>query len=175
MMATTMKSLIIFTLFAAIVGCASTYVPKPGSIDPGWISEIRGHTAVTLINAQPSSDIIQIGSAGMGRSLEGDLQQWTDKAIELTSKIFKKKGVGVVDDSPKVLKLSVTGAHFVSAAGGWGFECTVNLRVETGEHKGFDFVGQRKDWKYVGSCNKAFTEVVSAMLSDASIQRYIAQ
>ena len=174
-MAITIKKLVPILLVTAIAGCASTYVPKPGSIDPVIIPEIRDNQTVTLINAQPSSEIIQIGSAGMGRSLEADYQQWTDRAIKVMVKVFKKKGIGVSDGSPKVLKLAITDAQFVSAAAGWGFECTVNLNAETGEGEKFDFVGQRKDWKYVGSCNKAFTEVVSKLLSDENIQGYLSK
>ena len=174
-MTITTKNLLLILLVIPIAGCASTYVPKPGSVDPGVMLQSGDNQTVTLINAQPSSAIIQIGSAGMGRSLKGDFQQWTDRAIEVTKKLLKKKGFDVTGDSSTVLKLAITGAEFVSAAGGWGFECTVNLNAETGEGESFDFVGQRKDWKYVGSCNKAFTEVVSVLLSDGNIQGYLAQ
>lgn len=174
-MPATIKMLSSCMLLLAIVGCASTYVPKPGAIEPGIMPETGANKTLTLVNAQPSSEIIRIGSAGMGRSLDGNLQQWTDKAIELTAKILKKNGIRVIDDSTKVLKLAISRAHFDSAAGGWGFQCTVNLNVETGERQLIEFVGQRKDWKYVGSCNKAFTEAVSVMLSDEKIQTYISQ
>jgi len=122
-------------LLLGISGCASTYVPRPSSINPNIIPEIRRGQTLTLINAQTSSEIIDIGSAGMGRSLRGNLQQWTDKAIVITTKTLAKKGVTVTGDSPKVLKLAVTQAHFESAGGGWGFRCTVKLNVETGKNQ----------------------------------------
>ena len=170
-----MKRRLAFMLIFTIVGCASTYVPKPGSIEPDIMPDAGTNTTVTLVNAQPSSQIIQIGSAGLGRSLDGNLQQWTDKAIALTAKTLNKKGFRVIGDSAKVLKLAITHARFDSAAGGWGFQCTVHLNVETGDRHRIEFVGQRKDWKYVGSCNKAFTEAISVMLSDENIQTYITQ
>jgi len=51
--------------------------------------------------------------------------------------------------------------------------CTVNLNVDTGNKQRPEFVGQKVDWKYVGSCDKAFTDAVSGMLADKMIQSYM--
>lgn len=36
-----------------------------------------------------------------------------------------------------------------------------------------EFEGQRVSWKFVNSCDKAFTELISNMLDDERIQSYI--
>ena len=167
-----LKRNLLLVLLMGILGCATTYVPRPYSINPNIIPENGTNQSLTLLNAQISSEIIDIGSAGMGRSLEGNLRQWTDKAIDLTKDLLIKRGFTVSRESQKILKLAITQANFESAAGGWGFICTVNLTVDTGNKQHFEFVGQKVDWKYVRSCDKAFTDAVSGMLADNTIQSY---
>ena len=115
------KRILLFVLLMGILGCAATYVPRPRSINPNISPENRTNHSLTLVNAQTSSDIIDTGSAGLGRSLDGNLRQWTDQAIDLTKNLLIKRGFTVSSESQKVLKLTITQANFKSAAGGWGF------------------------------------------------------
>ena len=73
------------------------------------------------------------GLSRLDDTFEGNLNEWTDKAIQLLKSELQKRGGEVFEDGLKVLSLSVLNAHVETRATGSGTRCRLTLHVETGD------------------------------------------
>lgn len=111
-----------FIMLLGMANCSTTYVPSPGTIKQKNIPENFNRQTLTLVNAQASSESVNIGD-NCPFSLKGNLHQLTNEVIDILKEELGKAGVVFTEDSSKVLKLAVTNTSFESAAGGFG-SCT---------------------------------------------------
>ena len=171
------RSFLILILLCASIfyvsGCATKSVARPKGFPEGVLDGKQSSEFVTLVNSQMANEFVEIGTAGMGRSLHGNLTQWTDSAIELLREKLTESGVTVTDKSSKTISLTITDAKMSTTAGGWGFKCAVTLRVEYAEVIRENFVGERGSWKYIDVCDAGIAEAVANLLRDEKMQRYL--
>jgi len=164
-------SLVILVVVTA--GCATHHRARAGGFPEGVLAGRRSVGTVAIGNAQTANKFVKIGSAGMGRSLYGDLSQWTDAAIELLAEKLTASGMTVSNASSRKLTLAITDARMSSAGGGWGFKCAVTLSVEGANGLKATFVGERGSWKYPRVCDAGISEAVANMLRDDTVLAYL--
>lgn len=162
-----------FFILSGFSGCSSYRNAQPKPLEPALLEGINTSQAIAVINAQPSEEIVKVGSAGLGRSIDANYNQWTNAAVEILTKSLKKQGITTAGNSPKRLSLSIEQATLSGAGGGWAFTCNVRLRADTNEHDGLEFEGQRGSWKFIKACDAAITESVVVMLKDQRIRDFL--
>ena len=152
-------------------GCGTTYVPDASAANPKRVPDFPAGTSIALINAQPATEPVLIGSAGMGRTVHASLHAWTDQAIVALERTLEKKGVAVNDHSGKSLKVAITEAVLTDK--GVGFQCTVHFTVETSDGKVTSLVALSTYWKYLSACDRVMTNMAVVALNDQGIAGFL--
>jgi len=161
-------------VMVGLSGCASSHVPKARAANPKMIPNIPAGTKVALINAQPASESVLIGKAGLGRSVHGNLHTWTDQAIIALKHTLEKKGVEVSDRSAKSLKVAITEADLKEAGSGWSFRCTVHFTIEMSNGQVITMVTDNPNWKYIPACDGVIPKIALVALNDERIEKFLA-
>lgn len=151
-----------------LTGCiTSHYIPNPTVFEFGEKIEFVSKDSITLINDQPFSEDINL--FGM---VYGNFQKWTDVAIRVTNNELSKRGMTVVDNAKKKLKLSITDVKLknkVVYVTGLTF-----LRVETGNGYVSTYVGKAGSGLAARrAINRSFIRAIGAMLRDPFIVKYL--
>lgn len=164
--------LLLLTLL--ISGCATTY--KPGAPVPKLteIPDFPGGTRISLINAQPAVETMEISQPGTGYTVYANLHDWTDQAIRALERTLQKKGVAVAGDAQKTLKIAVTKATLSTAASGWTFRCTVVFTIDAGEGQPFTLGADDTSWKWFNACDGAIEKLVLVALHDERVLKALA-
>ncbi len=164
--------LLLGALFS-LPGCATTYVPDADAPSSQLVPDFPPGTRVKLINAQSSTETLLIGEAGMGRSVRGNLHDWTGQVIKAVQSTLKAKGVTVSDNADKSLKIAVTKAALTEAGSGWSFRCTVNFTVETSSGQLATLVADDTSWKYLNACDGVIPKVALVALKDEQVVKFL--
>ena len=167
------RTVLLAILVVASAGCATHHRAGTTGFPKGVLAGRRSVGTVAISSAQTATESVKIGSAGMGRSLHGNLSQWTDAAIELLAEKLTESGMTVSDASSRKLTLAITDARMSSAGGGWGFKCAVTLSVEGANGLQAKFVGERGSWEYIHVCDAGISEAVANMLRDETVLAYL--
>jgi flagellar motor protein MotB len=96
---------------------------------------------------------------------------WTDTAVGLLKDEMGKRDVIISEQSPKILKLSITRVKLF-----WGFNivgCNLNLKVLTGDGYTVNLEVTNSAKDLYGSCDGAVTKAIAAMFEDHHIQEYL--
>lgn len=109
-----------------IAGCAHYYTPSP-SIPFETIVEFSSTGSVTLINDQPSTTQVPFHN-----SFYANLNAWTGVAITIAERELIKRGLHVVSNSSKTLKLAIVSAHTEVGWVGITSQITMNVRASDG-------------------------------------------
>lgn len=168
-----LKVILISMLIFATLGCATQHEASYKSFPEGVLTGAHSSETVALVNSQTDTASVEVGTAGLGRSLRGNFAQWTDAAIEVLHEKLTESGVMVSEEASKKLSLMVTDAKMSSAGGGWGFKCAVTLSVETPDGTKADFVGERGSYSYVRVCDAGISEAVANLLRDERMRKYL--
>ncbi len=174
----TMRSPSVILLLVTVLGlagCSTQYVPSARAPDPKLIPDIPPGKRIVLVNAQPSTESVLIGDAGMGRTVRGDLHTWTDQAIVALKAALKAKGLEVNDRSDKSLKIALTKATLAEAGAGWTFRCTIDFTVEMGDGQVLQLTADDPSWKFLNACDGAITKVALVTLKDERVVKFLAQ
>src|SRR5207245_5287271 len=136
-------------ILPAACGCATHHPARPGAFPDGVLTSRRSVGTVAITSTQPKTEWVKVGDAGMGRSLHGNLSQWTDAAIDLLTEKLTASGMTVTNASPKKLAIAVVGAQLGSAGGGWAFKCSVTLSAEGANGLKATYIGERASTRYI--------------------------
>jgi hypothetical protein len=153
-------------------GCTHHLIPHPQDVNPKRVPAINISKPVTIENIQTSNEEILIGKAG-GHTFNGNLQEWTDKAVDLLKKELEKTGaVAVTGNSTKTLKLAIVKAKLIRGA--WRLNCTLTLKVETGNGYTNEFeVTNLSVGNHSTASGGAITLAVTDLLKDEKILEYL--
>jgi hypothetical protein len=162
-------------LIMGFAGCAYHQVAEPLPLAPALLAGVRGGGNITFVNAQPSTEDVEVGLAGLGRSLHGNLHQWTEAAINLIQAALTTPPDSAGSSPARVVVLSITRAELSSAGGGWGFKCKVHLDISIDNNQALAFEGERGSWRFPRVCDAAITEAVSNMLKNDTVRNYLTQ
>jgi hypothetical protein len=162
--------LVSVVLFSA---CSTTYAPSTGAADPKLLPNMKAGTHVALVNAQPSTEKVLVGDAGMGRKVYANLHEWTENAITGIRKSLQKKGVVVDPAAGKSLKVAVTKAQFEEAGGGWAFRATIAFTIETSDGAVSKLYAQDNSWKFLNACDGAMDKLPLAALTDPAVVKFL--
>lgn len=162
-------------LLAMSFGCAINHVPAAEPISAGAVPQIQGKGAIAIVNTQTDKSVRDLGRAGFG-NLQGDLNAWTETAVQLLGKELQKDGLKVQADGEKSIKiavldvkLGVSGLDFVAAIA----KGNVRIKVETGDGYTKEYEGEKNALQPPSACEKALTEAVVNMLTDERIIEYL--
>jgi hypothetical protein len=171
-MKTTKKRLLLLLIaLLLLAGCSHHYIPRTTTFDFEEIDEFLSNSTVSLINDQPFSDDVLFLSRGT-HDYYADFKAWTEKAIAITQREITSRGMKVVEDAPKFLKLSVMTAE--GTTGMWQVYCETSLRVETGDGYVNEYVAKAgSPASLQRAVDGAVMRVVAAMLRDRNIIRYL--
>ena len=163
-----LKINIILILAIIFTGCSIHYVPQPYPVGRDMVPKLKVKQAVDIINSQSKTKFkIPIGPH---EYMRGNLQAWTDTAVEVLKTELKKNDIAVSDGAAKKLKLSVTRVNIFS--GTWNTQCILYLKVETGDGYAKEFEGNNlspEGFQVAGPF--AVTNAVAAMLNNDKIFR----
>ncbi len=168
-----LQLIILFLLLILPLGCSHHMEASPRDIPEPLLLDVPSGQALHLINAQPSTDIVEIGEAGMGRALTGDLQQWTDAAIGTLTQALTKRNIQVREGASKSIQLSVDRAFLRHVAGGWGIACDAYLHVTKGEGYHAAYLGEYVGLSFHRVCDASVNESLKEMLRDEKILQYL--
>jgi len=129
-----LKLFMLFIFLSLTTGCISHHYDPTGyiSIDPETLPDVTIKNSVTLINNQDSDEEIYIYGVG-AHSWYANLHLWTDEVIMSLSQAIASRGGKVVENSDKVIKVSVAKVNVDSNM--WGSSTFyVVIEYETGNH-----------------------------------------
>src|SRR5262249_17843488 len=129
--------------------------------------------SVSIINDQPATEKVEISQAGVGRYVYAVPHVWTEDAVRSLAGTLKKKGVVVVPNGPKTLKISVTKVILSTAGGGWSFRCTIVCTIDTGDGQPFSLGADDTSWKWPNACEAAMKKLVVVTLNDERVLKVL--
>jgi hypothetical protein len=157
-----------------MVGCATNYVPNVKIPKPDEIANIPAGIRISVVNAQPATEKLEITQHGTGYTVYSNLRAWTDQAVRGLSLTLQKKGAVVTSDASKSLKIAVTKAILSSAASGWGFRCTIVFTIDTGDGNLITLGADDTSWKLLSACDGAMHKLVLVTLNDERVVKFLA-
>ena len=161
-------------LLAYLGGCAHTFVPtERDPFGPGTITtEFTSNNAISLQNNQPNAEAVTFFRSGMHYYL-ANRQECTQTAVAITKREITKRGMQVVENSPRSVKLSVVSLS--TDMGYWSYDVVVHFVATAGN--GYTNTYEGKGNGYVGGPHKAadvaLSDAVAKMLSDPKIVEYL--
>ncbi|OEU74241.1 MAG: hypothetical protein BA864_08970 [Desulfuromonadales bacterium C00003093] len=164
-----------FFLLTFLSSCGGTYlvVPTPQDVNPDRVVDIKLNNKIKIINIQQSKTNVPIGVLSFVNH-EANLNEWTNKSIQLLKSELKKRGGIVSEDGLKVLSLSVLSAHVETRSMGSGTRCNLTIHVKAGDEYSTDIsvvnnAGIGVDRPAGGAITLAITE----LLNDEKILNYL--
>ena len=171
MITITKRLLLISVVGIYLGGCSHHYVPDPSTFDFEEIDEFVSTKSITIVNDQPFADDVLFLSA-RGHDHYGNFQKWTEIAIVITKRELTKRGMNVVNKSPKLLKMAIMSAE--GSMGFWQAFCEISLKVETGNgYVNTYFAKAGSPATIYRPVDGAVMRVVAVMLRDQKIIRYL--
>ena len=153
-------------------GCTHHHVPSADTYDFDAIPEFTSQDTVTLINTQESTDDV-LFATNMGHKWYGNLQQWTDVAIEIAAREMASRGMTVTDGAPKKLEMSIISVD--TTTGGWGFSSHVTMKVVTGDGYTRTIISDGPSPLLNRAADAGIMRAVAAMFKDEKIMEYLTQ
>jgi hypothetical protein len=154
-------------LLLLLSGCRIGVVPEPPPLSANVASSLTASGPVSVVNAQPSNETIEIGTAGVG-TMTGSLHVWMGAAVDLMKSELTKRSVRIAEHAPKVLRFAVVNA---SLQGGiMTSTVTVQMTVETGDGRRVLLRGGGSSLQPPRAANEAVTDAVRAVLLDEKIR-----
>ncbi len=162
----------LFVLIVALFsGCGSiNFNAKPYPIDPNIIPSIRGKNPITLINNQEDSNKFIIGNS-VGKNFKGNLNQFTDVAIQTLQRELSNRGIIIESNAVKKISIAVRNVHFTI---GLSSSCVSKIVIETEdgintEYEGYD----SHSWMVQPAINGSLNHAIVNMLNDPKFIKYI--
>lgn len=166
------KSFLLLILFS---GCGGTFyvVPSPQDVNPNKVQDIKLNNTINIVNIQQLKTNVPIGVMSFTKH-EANLNEWTDKAIQLLKSELQKRGGEVSEDGLKVLSLSVLNAHVETRSFGSGTRCKLTLHVKTGNGYSTDIsVVNNAGIGVERPTGGAITLAITELLNDEKILHYL--
>jgi hypothetical protein len=169
------KFLLAVMFLAFVGGCAHTFVPTVrDEFEPGTIPEFSSKNAITLQNGQPNAEAVTFMRAGVHYYL-ANRQECTDVAIAIVKREISKRGMQVVENNARSLKLSVVSVN--SDVGYWTTDIVIRLTAQAGNGYSADFEGRCNSGVGIygihGATDVALSGAVAEMLKDPKIVEYL--
>ena len=163
-----LQTIPLFVLSFVIAGCSTTYKPDASVPKLTEVPDLPAPTGISLINAQPATEKVEISQAGTGYTVYASLHDWTDQAVRALERTLQKKGA-TVGAGQKPLKIAITKATLSPAASGWTFRCSVVFTIDTGDGQPFTLGADDTSWKWYNACNGAIEKLVLVTLHDERV------
>ena len=163
--------LLIILIAAGFFGCTHSIVAERYPVDEKMIPEFTSENPIQLTNDQNDQSAVRLGT-NMGHKFEGNLQQFTEIAIETLEGELITKKITVEPSADKELKLAVTKVYFESK---WsGFWCDATIQVETGDGYKEEVDGHDSNaWILFPCIHGALNHAVVAVLNDDNVIDYL--
>ena len=113
------RNLLAFALVALLSACTMTATSDPETFSVRDNTKPLKPTTVALVNAYAAETKVKIFE-GKGSTLNADLRQVTDSAIQVLRRHFEKNGIKVVPQAGKTVTLSVQNVTETLRGGGYG-------------------------------------------------------
>lgn len=159
--------------FTACATTMQTYAPKASiPFEKTKILQFASDKPVTLINAQPSTELVDVLKLGQTQ-WQADRHVWTDVVIEVAGKELADHGMRVVPNSPKTLRLAVESVHSVA---GFHNETQLVLSVTTADGYARSYTGINSSGGaaiFSRQWDGAIMRAVAEMLRDPKLVDYL--
>ncbi|MEM7059767.1 MAG: hypothetical protein AAF557_19450 [Pseudomonadota bacterium] len=172
-----MRISLLLTIFAVFMVSACgpiTYVPDPNRNPFEPITEFQSNNQLALKNNQPSTRPVIVLDAL--RDWTGDLQAWTDAAIQITTRELSKRGMTITDGAEKSLALKVVSAR--TTPGTWAVETVITMEVTRADGRKNRYQGRNKSGFSANiprQIDGALMRAVNAMLNDQDLVAHITE
>ena len=173
------RSLILSSIAVFLVGllslsCTHHLVPSLQRVNSTRIPDISTNQKIKLENAQDSTEKIVFFVHGGIRKWESNLNELTEKAIELLTIELKQRGAVISDEAEKVLKLAVIKAERIDHVEGYRRRARLTLQVETGDGYNKEFAVENLSPGHPDRVmGGAITLALTDMFNDQNILEYI--
>ena len=161
----------VFVILLLLGGCTHHVIPNASTFKLDAITEFSAKNNISLVNSQKSTKDVLFATQA-GDKFYGNLQKWTDTAIEITERELSKREMNVVKDAPKSLKLSIETVK--GTLGFWVSRCEITLRVETSNGYVNTYIGDNRSPAHMNrAADGAVMRSVAEMLRDKEIIEYL--
>ncbi|PIP38807.1 MAG: hypothetical protein COX19_10645 [Desulfobacterales bacterium CG23_combo_of_CG06-09_8_20_14_all_51_8] len=173
------KFLFLFVLISLCVACSIKRHYDPTnqvSIDPESLPNVTISSPVTLINSQDSNEETLLWTVMSVNEFYGNLHLWTEETIRALTQAIELKGGKVVENSDKVIKVSVV--EISVDINMWTSTQTAYVTViyETGNNIRKKIIGSQTAWA-VGVqywvLDNAIEYTITDLLKDEEIINYL--
>ena len=157
-------------VFLILCGCVTNYVPSEHEIGANRIPPFKPSGSVRLTNAQESSDDVSVSVPGV-TTVTVNYRQYTELAIKLLKGELEKKGVAVLGNAAKEIRLAIVDLKVLTVPG--TMRCLVNFTVKTGDGyvRGKEVIGA--NWNYETAIDMAVANVAIGILNDEKFLDYL--
>ncbi|GEM_PF-6596577 len=148
--------------------------PSPDTHKMDAVIEFTAVGEVSLINNQLSSEEVLYLKGH--RDYYANYRKWTDIAILLINRELKQRGLMVVANTRKTLKVAVKDAE--TEVGWIQVKTRIVMQVETGSGYTKEFIGRNHAGEAAiipRQTDGALMRAVAAMLNDAEVIRYLTE
>jgi hypothetical protein len=165
------KCLLSVLLLALAGGCQYTYKPAVReSFDSDAVPKFSSSREISLQNAQMSNDTYVSGQLAM------NLRECTDVVLATAKRELSNRGLRVVDNNSRVLKLRVVSVKMASGGGFSGIQIAAELEAQAGNGYSVTYKGLTQSYM-AGQVNHmadyALSNSVVEMLKDPKIVEYL--
>ena len=157
-------------VFLILCGCVTNYVPSEHEIGANRIPPFKPSGSVRLTNAQESSDDVSVSVPGV-TTVTVNYRQYTEFAIKLLKGELEKKGVAVLGNAAKEIRLAIVDLKLLIVPG--TTRCLVNFTVKTGDGyvRGKEVIGA--NWYFKTAIDMALANVAIGILNDEKFLDYL--
>ena len=165
------KIIILIFILSVFSSCTHHYVPNQHPVKPGMAPDFSSNKSIRILNAYDASDVKLFYAAGFHKYM-GDMQLWTDTAVNVLRNELEIRNLPVSDSAAKFIKLKIT--HASAYQGFATIRCIVNMEVETSDGQKRTFEGNNTSpWTIYRACDGAVTLAITAMLNDNEVLRFL--
>ena len=166
-----MKSKLLFLSLLLLNGCAQ---PLPTEVDVSEMNtfiEFNVNDDISIKNVQNNNDRIVMAEIGIA-VFSGSKKEWTDTAVEITSKELIDRRAVISPEANKSLSLSISSVKCEQP--GLSIVCKVQMEVIAGNGYSAIYTGNAESaLTLFRAANYSLANVVSAMFRDPKVIDYI--
>ena len=165
---------IVFTTLFLLSSCASTRAPDAMQIRPDKVPDFAITGTLSIKNVQSDSELKNLGAIGVVE-FEGDLQSWTDTAVEVLTTELTRRGAKIDEQAATGLSLSVDqivmGVEGMRYAGTPRGQVEISVKTDSGYQSSYS--GEYTSLIAFKVAGGAITVAIEAMLNDPEIREFL--
>lgn len=161
---------VLFSVSILLSACSFTYTPDIAHYPFEPIQEFKSNNTVTLINTEKNTGEA-VFFTDAGRSWSSNKHDWAEAIVKMTARELTHRGMKVKDGADHKLEMNID--SYKITTGGWGFRAYLSVNVTTGDGSQKRIAVDGDGGRVENAMDHAMMKLVSAMLTDPVIVKYL--